>query len=133
MKPSRLQDHLNKMYSDKKDKNGAYFQDLEKKYIAQPTVSKLFLAAANQDDDGLRASYNIFLLIAQRGKPHTIGEELILQAIKGVITTVLHKNVADIIRKIHLSNSSVQIRIDEMAENIEESLCNHLKTSQFSI
>lgn len=133
MKPSRLQDHLNKMHSDKKDKNVAYFQDLEKKYIAQPTVSKLFSAASKQDDDGLRASYNISLLIAQTGKPHTIGEELILPAIKEVITTVLHKPAADIIRKIPLSNSSVQRRIDEMAENIEESLCNHLKTSQFSI
>lgn len=46
---------------------------------------------------------------------------------------MLHKPAADIIRKIPLSNSSVQRRIDEMAENIEESLCNHLKTCQFSI
>lgn len=50
-----------------------------------------------------------------------------------VTTTVLHKPAADIIRKIPLSNSSVQRRIDEMAEHIEESLCNHLKTSKFSI
>lgn len=133
MKPSRLQDHLNKMHPDKKDKNVAYFQDLEKKHNAQPSVSKLFSMAAKQDDDGLRASYNISLLIAQTGKPHTIGETLILPAIKEVITTVLHKPAADIIRKIPLSNNSVQRRIDEMAENIEESLCNHLKTSQFSI
>ena len=56
MKPSRLQDHLNKMHSDNKDENVAYFQDLEKKYIAQPTVSKLFSSASKQDDDGLRAS-----------------------------------------------------------------------------
>ena len=69
----------------------------------------------------------------QTGKPHTIGEELILPPIKEVITTVLHKPAADIVQKNPLSNSSVQRRIDEMAENIEESLCNHLKTSQFSI
>ncbi|XP_075232269.1 zinc finger BED domain-containing protein 5-like [Lycorma delicatula] len=131
MKPSRLQDHLNKMHPDKKDKNVAYLQDLEKKHNAQPSVSKLFSMAAKQDDDGLRASYNISLLIAQTGKPHTIGETLILPAIKEVITIVLHKPAADIIRKIPLSNSSVQRRIDEMAENIEKSLCNHLKTSKF--
>ena len=46
MKPSRLQDHLNKMHSDKKDKNVTYFQELEKKHAAQPTVSKLFSAAS---------------------------------------------------------------------------------------
>lgn len=133
MKPSRLQDHLNKMHPGKKDKNVAYFQDLEKKHNTQPSVAKLFSAAAKQDDDGLRASYNISLLIAQKGKPHNIGEELILPAINEVITTVLHKPAADIIRKIPLSNNSVQRRIDEMAENIEESLCDHLRTSQFSI
>ena len=97
MKPSRLQDHLNKMHSDKKDKNVTYFQELEKKHAAQPTVSKLFSVVSKQDDDGLQASYNISLLIAQTGKPHTIGEDLILPAIKEVITTVLHKPAADII------------------------------------
>lgn len=56
VKKSGLQDHLNKMHSYKKDKILAYFQ-----YV-----------------DGLCVSYNISLLIAQTGKPHTIGEELIL-------------------------------------------------------
>ncbi|CAK1593401.1 unnamed protein product [Parnassius mnemosyne] len=120
------------MHPDK-NKNVAYFQNLEMKHNAQPSVSKLFSVAVNQDDDELRASYNIYLLIAQTGKPHINGETLILPAIKEVITTVLHKPTADVILKIPLSNNSVQRRIDEMAENIEESLCNHLKTSQFSI
>lgn len=106
---------------------------MKKKYEIQPTISKLFSSASKQDDDGLRASYNISLLIAKTGKPHTIGEDLILPAVKEVITTVLHKPAADIIRKIPLSNSSVQRRIDEMAENIEKSLCNHLQNCQFSI
>lgn len=73
------------------------------------------------------------MLIAQKGKPHNIGEEIIFPAIKEVITTVLYKPAADIIRKIPLSNNSVQRRIDEMAENIEGSLCDHLRASQFSI
>ena len=42
------------MHPDKRDKNVAYFQDLEKKHNTQPSVAKLFLAAAKQDDDGLR-------------------------------------------------------------------------------
>ncbi len=63
---------------------------------------------AKQDDNGLRSSYNISLLITQTCKPYTIGEELILPAIKEVITTVLHKPVADVIRKIPLNKSSAQ-------------------------
>ncbi|CAG9794244.1 unnamed protein product [Diatraea saccharalis] len=82
MKPSRLQDHFNKIHPDKKDKDVTYYQDMKKKYEIQPTISKLFSSASKQDDDGLRASYNISLLIAKSGKPHTIGEDLILPAIK---------------------------------------------------
>lgn len=60
---------------------------MEKNQNIQPSVSKLFSANTNQDDDGLRASYNISLLLSETGKPHTIGKELILSAIKEVITT----------------------------------------------
>jgi len=35
--------------------------------------------------------------------------------------------------KIPLSNNSVQRIIDEMAKDVENSLCNHLKTYKFSI
>lgn len=99
MKPSRLQDHLNKVHTDKKDDflvDVTYFQDLEKKYTVHQTISKLLSAASKQDDDGLRASYNISLLIAKTGKPHTIGEDFILPAVKKVLTTVLRKPAADI-------------------------------------
>ncbi|KAH1022260.1 hypothetical protein HUJ04_011684 [Dendroctonus ponderosae] len=187
------------MHPDK-DKNEAYFQDLEKKHNAQSSVSKLFsmterliqylsslcnhlktskfsiqldestlptneallsytdtkgetvfktlekfcdekgillqniISAATEGapamtgcQKGFISLHSAMLEPQPRGstsvvttsKPHTIGETLILPAIKEVITTVLHKPGADIIRKIPLSNSS--------------SLCNHLKTSKFSI
>ena len=61
-----------------------------------------------QNDDGLRASYNISLLIAKAGKSHTIGEELTQPAISKVICTMLHKPASDIIKKISLSNNTVQ-------------------------
>ncbi|GBP39066.1 Protein ZBED8 [Eumeta japonica] len=41
------------MHPDKKDKNVAYFQDLERKHNGQPSVSNLFSVAAKQDDDRL--------------------------------------------------------------------------------
>lgn len=99
IKPSRLHDNFNKMPSHKKDKDVAYFQDTEKTYVSQPTISKVFFMAFKQDDNGLRASYSISLVIAKSGKPHNIGEELILPALKEFITTVLHKPAKDILRK----------------------------------
>lgn len=84
-------------------------------------------------DDGLRASYNILLLIAKSGKLHTIGEKLILPAVEEVLKTVLHKPASDIIKRIPLSNNTVERRIDEMSSDIESFLCNYLQTTHFSI
>jgi len=61
--------------------------------------------------------------------PHTIGKDIILPAVIEVLHTVPHKSPDDIIRAIPLSNSSVQRRVNEKAENIEDTLCNVLKTT----
>ena len=50
-----------------------------------PTLQELMGATSKRDDDGLRASYNISLMIAKSGKTHTISEELILLVISEVI------------------------------------------------
>ncbi len=42
MKPSRLQNHLNKLHLGKKDNNEAYFEDLKKEYIAQSQLYQNF-------------------------------------------------------------------------------------------
>ncbi|KAI5152600.1 hypothetical protein ENBRE01_2951 [Enteropsectra breve] len=79
------------------------------------------------------ASYNLSLLIAKSGKPHTIGEEIILPAVKEVLENVFHRSAGEILDKIPLSNDTVQKRIAEMADYIEGSLCEYLKRDQFSI
>lgn len=93
----------------------------------------MFYSASQQNIDGLHASYNISLLIGKSGKPHTIGEELILPAISEVLSIFLHKSSHDIIKTIPLSNNSVQRRIDEMAENVEDVLCSILRTTDFAL
>jgi hypothetical protein len=98
--------------------------------LKEPTLVNMFSTTSKQDDDGLRASYNISLLIAKSGKSHTIGEELILPAINEVINTMLNKPAFDIIKKIPLSNNTVQRRIDEMAQSVEELLCEFFKSHQ---
>ena len=82
----------------------------------------MFTSSSKNSDDGLKASYNISLLIAKAGKSHTIGEELILPAVKEVIKTVLHTSPEQVIKSILLSDNSVQQRVDKMAENVEETL-----------
>ncbi|CAH1997013.1 unnamed protein product [Acanthoscelides obtectus] len=111
----------------------SYNQINEKSTIKRPTLDRMFASTSQRNDDGLRASYNISLLIAKSGKPHTIGEKLILPAVEEVLKTVLHKPASDIIKRIPLSNNTVEIRIDEMSSDIESFLCNYLQTTHFSI
>ena len=68
----------------------------------------MFTSSSKNSDDGLKASYNISLLIAKAGKPHTIREELILPAVKEVIKTFLYKSPEQVIKSIPLSDNSVQ-------------------------
>ena len=77
----------------------------------------------------MRSSYNIPLLNSRSVKPHTIGEELILPAVREDMYTVLHESPGQIIKAIPLSDNSVQRRVDEMAENVEDALCNMLRTA----
>ncbi|CAH1970085.1 unnamed protein product [Acanthoscelides obtectus] len=124
VKPSKLQDHLRRCHPDK---------TLKDKFQKRPTVDRMFASTSQRNDDGLRASYNISLLIAKSGKPHTIEEKLILPAVEEVLKTVLHKPASDIIKRIPLSNNTVERRIDEMSSDIESLLCNYLQTTHFSI
>ena len=120
MKPSRFFEHLQKIHPDKSGKTLAFFHSLRDQFLKRKTMN-MFTSSSKNSDDGLKASY-ISLLIAKAGKPHTIGEELILPAVKEVIKTVLHKSPEQVIKPIPLSDNSVQRRVDKMAENVEETL-----------
>ena len=97
----------------------------------QKTVTSMFSNSSKRATDGLRVSYNISLLIAQSGKPHTIGETLILPAVGEVLRTACISHL--LLKSIPLSNNTVQGRVDEMSDNIEEQLCMILKTTEFSL
>jgi len=109
MKPSRLQEHLQKNYPDKQNKNLLFFTNIRDKFLKAPSVSGLLTTSSTQCDDGLIASYNISKLIANSGKAHTIGEQLILPAIKEVLETVLHHSASyNVIKKVPLCNDTVR-------------------------
>jgi hypothetical protein len=88
-----------------------FFPSLHDKFQKWPTLSSIFCNASKQNTNSLRASY-ISLFAAKSGKPHTIGEELILPAVSEVMSTVLHKSPHNTIKTIPLSNNSVQRDID---------------------
>uniref|UniRef100_A0A5S6Q7E4 DUF4371 domain-containing protein n=1 Tax=Trichuris muris TaxID=70415 RepID=A0A5S6Q7E4_TRIMR len=117
MKPSKLKSHFTRCHADKNTEDVSYFRALREK----------------QDRDGLAASYKISLLIAKTGKPHTIGEELLIPAIAEVVETVLHQRARDVTNKIPLNNDIVQRRINAMAEDVENTLCCFLRQNEFPL
>ena len=79
------------------------------------------------------ASYKIANLIAKAGKPHTIGESLIMPAVAVVLSTVMNQSPQEVTSVIPLSNSSVSRRIDEMAADVENQLVSKLQVNDFSL
>lgn len=71
------------------------------------------------------------LLVAKSGKPHTIGETLILPAVEAILKSMTNLNVTSITSSIPLSNNTVYRRIDEMAYDVEIKLCDILKITKF--
>lgn len=72
-------------------------------------------------------------MIAKAGKLHTIGKDLILPAVGEVLRSVLHLSSQDVLKRIPLSNNTVQRRIDEMSTNVEDTVCGILKTNVFAL
>ncbi|KFD45776.1 hypothetical protein M513_13354 [Trichuris suis] len=125
MKPSRLQEHLKRVHADTSKKDMAYFQSLWEKFRKGPTLRSMVSSPLQEENDGLLASlasYNISLIIAKSGKPHSIGKELLLPVISEVLRTLLHISPTEITRKIPLSNNTQQRRIGEMSSDTEETL-----------
>ncbi|XP_050522977.1 protein ZBED8-like [Daktulosphaira vitifoliae] len=71
------------------------------------------------------------LIIAKDGKPHTIGEILVLPAAKKIVRCVLGEKASKEIKKVSLSNDTVKRTIDDMSSNIKNKLLLYLKDCNF--
>ncbi|KFD60390.1 hypothetical protein M514_27436 [Trichuris suis] len=89
MKPSRLKEHFTRCHPDKRCKDVAHFRSLREKISSRRTLLRMMASESKRHHDGLLASYRIALMIAKSGKPHSIGEDLILPATAQILETVL--------------------------------------------
>ncbi|KRZ66163.1 Uncharacterized protein T10_5120 [Trichinella papuae] len=71
--------------------------------------------------------------MAKKAQSYTIGEEIIIPAIKEVIETVMKKDSEPVLKCIPLTAKTVQRRIDEMASDVEKTLMSELQHCKFSI
>ncbi|VVC44415.1 Hypothetical protein CINCED_3A006652 [Cinara cedri] len=105
MKPSLLKRHQLSKHPETENKPIEFFQ---RKVTIFRKESKCMSSFTNFNENIVKASYLASLIIAKDGKPHTIGETLVLPAAKEIVRCVLGDKAAKEIEKVSLSNDTVK-------------------------
>ncbi|XP_025423467.1 zinc finger BED domain-containing protein 5-like [Sipha flava] len=112
MKPSLLKRHLSTKHSTLENKPKDYFV---RKLSEMKSTKKIISSFSGSTEKAVEASFLVSLRIAKCGKPHTIGEELILPAAKDMVTCMLGVPSAKQLDMISLSNDTVRRRIENVS------------------
>lgn len=130
MKPSKLERHISTKHPECVNKPIAFFQNKKRDLISTRT-SMENVSTGREDKKVTMVSYQLSLLIAKKGAPHTAGENIILPAAKLISASLFDEKATKKIGEIPLSNNTVKRRIEEMSENIKQQLISALKRSDF--
>lgn len=79
------------------------------------------------------ASYQVAEIIALKSKSHVLAESLILPACKKMVKIMLGDKAEQEISRIPLSNNTIQRRILDLSDNIEESVISKFQSSLFAL
>lgn len=127
MKPSLLRRHLETKHENYAKKDRIFFERL----LKQKDVVSYFGTVRKEKENAVEASYKISYHIAKAGKNHTIAENLILPCIKDAVSCMLGNESAKTICTIPLSNSTISRRIQDMSDDIEETVVSRIKNSNY--
>jgi hypothetical protein len=97
------------------------------------TTKRKILHFTKINEKAMHASCLISLRIAKAGKPHTIGECLVLPAIKDAVGVMFGDKSSKEVQMIPLSNNTVARRIDEMSQWTEDRLIQRVGESTISL
>ncbi|XP_028664100.1 zinc finger BED domain-containing protein 5-like [Erpetoichthys calabaricus] len=128
MKPAKLKRHIQTKHGAVQEKPREYFL---RKLSELKGGKKIMKKATSINMKALEASYVVSNLIAKAGKPHTIGEELILPAAKQLVTIMCGEKIASELNVVRLSNDTVSLRISDMANDVQQTLVHRVKNSKF--
>ena len=116
MRPNKLLCRLETTHPELKHKSLDFF---EKMLANLWTRQKVLQRYTNVIKKSLYVSYLISLRIAKAGKPHPIGETLVLPAIKDTIKVFFSDKSEKGIESIPISNNTVTRIIDEISQWVE--------------
>ncbi|XP_062565796.1 zinc finger BED domain-containing protein 5-like [Armigeres subalbatus] len=126
LRPNKLLRHLQTKHFEWKDRAVDFFVAKEK---ALRVSRKNIQSFTKVSEKAMIASYHLSLKVARSGKAHTIGESLILPAIKETVSIMFGEKYAHEIEAIPLSNNTVARRIDEMSDWAEDQLVSRIQAS----
>ena len=132
MKPAKLRRHFETKHKEHTNKSVEYFQRRRQELLSRQNVIEK-IATGCDKKNAVSASYDVSLLIAKSGKPHTIAEELILPAAKAIASRMHGDKVSKCFDLIPLSNTTVKRRIEDMSENVKNQLVKRvIKTPRYA-
>ena len=130
MVPSKMKRHLTTNHPNLQTKNVDYFQRLLESNARQ---SQLFKKTVTVSEKAELASYEVAEIIALKSKSHVLAESVILPACKRMVKIMLGDKAEQEISKIPLSNNTIQRRILDLSDNIEESVISKFQNSLFAL
>ncbi|GLV33255.1 hypothetical protein CBL_08423 [Carabus blaptoides fortunei] len=123
--PTKLRRHFETNHPNCKDKDISFFKRKYEDYVH----SKNFMIKKfkTDNDNATLASYKVSYRIALAGEPHVIGETLIKNCVKDIVSCMFNVEVAKKSDAVDLSNNTASRRIKDIATDIENELISRLK------
>ncbi|XP_028314934.1 zinc finger BED domain-containing protein 5 [Gouania willdenowi] len=131
LKPCKLRRHLQTKHGQLLSKPKEFFENKLREYMTRKKAIQATCVTGGEYARAVEASYKVAKLIAQTGKPHTIGEDLILPAAKEMVSVMIDDKAAKKLNVISLSDNTVKRRIDDMAQDVLKQLLARIKSSRF--
>ena len=131
LKPCKLRRHLETKHGQYSSKPREFFENKLREYLSCRKAIESMCVTGSENAKAVEVSYRVAKLIAKTGKPHTIGEDLILPAAKEMVGVMIGEKAAKQLNLISLSDNTVKRRIDDMAEDVLKQLVSRIRASRF--
>ena len=128
MKKNKLQRHLTTNHPGCVDKPVESF-----KHKLQPIASQksVLTAFTEVNKSAVYSSFVASYQIAKQKKPHSIGEKLLMPAIKDVVKIMIGERESKIVDSVSLSATTVKRRNLDMSHDVLEQIIGQVNTSSF--
>ena len=129
LKLSLLKRHLESNHADKINRDKNHFERLGENVKRQRMDHTGQFYRHNTKI--MKASYEVFLLVAHNKKAHVIAESLILPAAKILVRNLIGEESVTKLDSVSLSNNTVKRRIEEMSIDISDQVIAEVRDSKF--